>query len=160
MGLQGTDDPNSFLMFSPTTQHHQKGNHGSYFSASNGCLSNRVIGSEAQASHFTPFRLWSFTLFPELCHLLKQSDSFTISEHSPSGEQEKLLEKLWRKDNFPYHLLQISLHSDPQLTHTIIYIGKYVWYFAGNEMLWILFTLNKTFISHFLYLSFLLKSRN
>lgn len=54
-GSPGNGWSKFFLNFSPTTQHDQKGNHGYYFSASTGCLSNRVTDSEAQASHFTPF---------------------------------------------------------------------------------------------------------
>ena len=100
MGLLGTNDPNSLLIFSPTTQHHQKGNHGSYFSASNGCLSNRVTDSEAQASHLTPFCLRSFTLFPELCHLLKQCDTVSLSLNTVPLGATKAPEKIMKIGQF------------------------------------------------------------
>ena len=155
MGLQGTDDPNSFLIFSPTTQHHQKGNHGSYFSASNGCLSNRVTDSEAQASHFIPFCLWSFTLFPELCHLLKQSDTGSLSLNTvPLGRKKTSWKNYKERTIFPIISFKSPSTQIPS-SHTPSYTQASV-PFAGNEMLWILFTLNKVFTSHFLYLSFLL----
>lgn len=44
----------------PTTQHHQKGNHGSYFKQQ-WLPQQQSDRPEAQASHFTPFCLRSFT---------------------------------------------------------------------------------------------------
>lgn len=101
-GSPGNGWSKFFLNFSPTTQHDQKGNHGYYFSASIGCLSNRVTDSEAQAkatSHLSVHR--GIYIFPRALSFPQiMLCSFTIPEHSDFGDQQKLLAKLRRRDNF------------------------------------------------------------
>lgn len=110
-----------FSNFPPTTQHNHKGNNGPYFYASNGCLSNRVTDSEAQASLFTPFCLQVIhPSFPRSLSFIQiMLSGPTTSPHSDVGEQQKLLSKLWRRNSFLEHLLPIPHPTSSMHTHHV-----------------------------------------
>lgn len=69
-----------------------------FFYACNGCLSNKVTGSESQASLFTPFCLLVIYPFPRALSFTQiVLYSYTIPGHSAVRGKQKLLAKLWEE---------------------------------------------------------------